>query len=96
MAPMPKYCKTFLAMMVFRVFVYSQKVGQVAETRNISVGDVVVLHEDNMIPTKWPLGRVIETYSGSDGLVRVVRVKTQNGTFKRPVHKLAVLLESEI
>ena len=65
-------------------------------TRNVLVGDVVVLHEDNMIPTKWPLGRVVETYSGSDGLVRVARVKTQNGLFKRPVNKLAVLLESEI
>ena len=65
-------------------------------TRNISVGDVVVLHEGNMIPTKWPLGRVIETFSGSDGLMRVVSVKTQNGIFKHPIHKLAVLLESEI
>ena len=65
-------------------------------TRNTSVGDIVVLHEDNMIPTKWPLGRVTETFSGSDGLVRVVSVKTQNGIFKRPIHKLALLLESEI
>ena len=65
-------------------------------TRNFSVGDIVVLHDDNMIPTKWPLGRVIETFSGSDGLVRVVSVKTQNGIFKRPIHKLVLLLESEI
>ena len=65
-------------------------------SRNISIGDVVVLHEDNMIPTQWPLGRVIEIFKGNDDLVRVVNVKTQKGIFKRPVHKLALLLESEI
>ena len=57
-------------------------------TRNLSVGDIVVLHEDNMVPTKWPLGRVIETFTGSNGFVRVAKVKTQGGKFRRPVHKL--------
>lgn len=45
-------------------------------SKNISVGDVVVLHEDGMVPTKWPLGRVTQTFSGQDGLVRVANVKT--------------------
>ena len=64
-------------------------------TRNMSVGDVVVLKEDNLIPTTWPLGRIIEVFHGKDGLVRVVNVKTKNGTFKRPIHKLAPLLPQE-
>ena len=46
--------------------------------RNISVRDVVMLHEDNMIPTQWSIGRVIETFKGNDDLVRVFSVKTQN------------------
>ena len=61
-------------------------------SRNIQVGDVVVLHMENTFPTKWPLARVMEVHPGKDGLVRVVTVKTATGTYKRPVTKLAVLL----
>ena len=61
-------------------------------TRNIQSGDVVILHEDNIMPTKWPLARVVQVHGGKDGLVRVVTVKTAKGTYKRPVTKLALLL----
>lgn len=61
----------------------------------MSIGDVVVLHESNMVPTKWPLGKVTKIFSGDDGLVRVVEVKTQSGTFRRPVNKVTILLPSE-
>ena len=61
-------------------------------SRNIQVGDIVVLKEDNLIPTKWPLARVIQSYPGRDGRVRVVILKTANGVYKRPIHKLVVLL----
>ena len=63
--------------------------------RNLSVGDVVVLNEDGIIPTTWPLGRATEVLSGKDKIVRVANVKTVNGIFKRPVHKLALLLPNE-
>ncbi len=55
-------------------------------TRNISVGDIVVLHYGNLVLTKWSLGKVLKTFSGSDGLVRV-KIKIQSGTFTRPVNK---------
>ena len=64
--------------------------------RNLSVGDIVVLNEDGMIPTTWPLGRVVDVFTGKDKLVRVANVKTKNGIFKRPVHKLALLLPQEL
>lgn len=64
-------------------------------TRNIAVGDIVVLHDNNLIPTSWPLGKVLKTFSGNDGLVRVVELKTQSGTFTRPVHKIALSLANE-
>ena len=38
-------------------------------SRNIFVGDVVILQDDNLIPTKWPLASVIEVHSGKDDLV---------------------------
>ena len=61
-------------------------------TRNIEVGDVVVLQEDHMVPSKWPLAKVVATHPGSDGLTRVVTVKTSTGEYKRPVTKVALLL----
>ena len=60
--------------------------------RNLVVGDIVLLKEDSIVQTKWPLARVLEVYPGNDGIVRVARVKTEQGIYKRPVTKLAVLL----
>lgn len=39
----------------------------------------------------WNLGRVEEVYTGSDGLVRVVLVRTNRGSFKRAVTQVRVL-----
>ena len=61
-------------------------------TRNVAVGDIVVLQEGGTVPTKWPLGRVVQMHPGQDNLVRVVTLKTAQGTYKRPVSKIAVLL----
>ena len=61
-------------------------------SRNLQIGDVVILHEDNLIPTKWPMGRVVKTYPGKDGFVRIFDVKTSNGVYKRPITKIALLL----
>ncbi|XP_047985026.1 uncharacterized protein LOC125225360 [Leguminivora glycinivorella] len=60
---------------------------------NISINDVVLIHDDNLPPGKWAMGRVIELHPGQDGYVRVVTLKTKNGTLKRPVVKLSLLLE---
>ena len=61
-------------------------------SKNIVVGDIVVLRENGMVPTRWPIAKVIETHAGRDKLVRVVTVKTSTGTYTRPVNKLALLL----
>ena len=63
--------------------------------RNLRIGDIVVLREDTLAPTKWPLARVIQVHCGRDGLVRVATVKTSKGTYKRPITKLALLLSSD-
>ena len=55
----------------------------------------MVLHDGGLVPTQWPLGKVLKAFTGSDGLVRVVEVKTQSGIFTRPVHKIALLLPNE-
>ena len=65
--------------------------------KNFEVGDLVVLREDNTMPTQWPIARVVETHHGQDELVRVVKLRTKNGTNTRPVIKVAlhVLLSCE-
>ena len=60
---------------------------------NISVGDVVVVREDETIPGRWPIARVTKTYPGKDGIVRVITIETGEGkTYTRPVVKVAPLL----
>lgn len=56
---------------------------------NLKVGDLVVLREENVPPLKW--ARVQELFPGTDGVVRVVSVKTSKGSFKRANSKLCVL-----
>ncbi|XP_075162264.1 uncharacterized protein LOC142234937 [Haematobia irritans] len=58
---------------------------------NLQVNDLVLLKEENVPPLKWPLARVISCSPGDDGYVRVVTVKTADGTFKRSITKLCKL-----
>ncbi|XP_075160296.1 uncharacterized protein LOC142233297 [Haematobia irritans] len=62
---------------------------------NLKIGDMVVLRQEPGAPNEWRLGRVTKVYSGSDGQVRVVDVKTSSGSITRPVHKLVLLPRSE-
>jgi hypothetical protein len=62
---------------------------------NVNVGDVVVLREDNIVPSQWPLARIVEVHPGNDGLVRVVTLKTSKGIYKRPITKIATLLPAD-
>lgn len=58
---------------------------------NISVGTMVVVREDNLPPLKWKLGRIVQVHAGTDGNIRVVTVKTQDGLFRRAISKICVL-----
>lgn len=64
-------------------------------SENLRVGDIVVLKEDNLVPSQWPIAKIVETNEGADGLVRVVTLKTKDGTYKRPVTKVAGLIPCE-
>ena len=64
-------------------------------SRNLAVGDVVLIQEDSLVPTKWPLARVTEVYPGKDNIVRVVQVKTSAGTYTRLESKIACILPFE-
>ncbi|KAF2886303.1 hypothetical protein ILUMI_19870 [Ignelater luminosus] len=51
------------------------------------LGDIVILGNDNSKRGNWPLARIIEMYPGSDGVVRVVRLRTACGELVRPVQR---------
>ncbi|GFR21407.1 DUF1758 domain-containing protein [Trichonephila clavata] len=58
---------------------------------NFKVGEVVIIKKDNIPPATWPLGKIIETHPGKDGVVRVVTPKTVKGLFKRLIFQLCKL-----
>ena len=59
--------------------------------KNFTRGDLVLLADESMPRGRWPLGLVLETNVGRDGLVRSVRVKFQGRELTRPVTKLVRL-----
>lgn len=61
------------------------------EKQNLKIGAMVLIKEDFLPCTKWLLGRIVDVFPSSDGKVRVVNIRTQNGEFKRAVTKIAVL-----
>lgn len=61
-------------------------------TKNlVRVGQLVLIQNPLLPPCKWELGRVIKCHAGSDGLVRVITVKTASSEYKRPLVKLCLL-----
>ena len=63
--------------------------------QNLKEGDVVLVAEPNQPRGVWPLGRIVSTHPGQDGLVRAVTVRTQHGEYKRPITKLCLVQEAE-
>ncbi|CAG7725919.1 unnamed protein product [Allacma fusca] len=58
---------------------------------NIAINDLVLVKDERFPPLKWKLGRVTEVHPGTDGLVRVVTLKTAEGVIKRPITKICQL-----
>lgn len=55
---------------------------------DFKVGDVVLVITAGTTRGNWPLGRVLETYPGKDGRVRVAKIQVGQGTLTRSVIKL--------
>lgn len=51
--------------------------------RNLEVGDIVLIKDDNTTRNNWPLARVIQVTTDKKGLVRSVTVKTSSSTLER-------------
>ena len=64
------------------------------EGKAIQVEDVVLLDVE-LFQRAWPLAKVVKTYPGKDGIVRVVDVLCKEKTYRRPTHIL-VQLETDL
>ena len=62
--------------------------------RNLNFGDIVVVVDEGLPRNCWLLGRIESALPGSDGLVRMVTVRT-NVVLRRPVHKLYLTESSD-
>ena len=54
-----------------------------------------MINESNVPRSYWCPGRIIETFSGQDGVVRAVKLKSPNNEFIRPANKLHLLEASD-
>ena len=57
----------------------------------IKEGDLVLVLDDQRPPSMWLMARVEKVHPGQDKITRVATIKTQHGTFTRPVIKLCQL-----
>lgn len=57
----------------------------------LHVGSMVLLHEENVPPMQWALGRVEALHPGKDGKVRVVSVRVKSGVVKRAINRICLL-----
>ncbi len=64
-------------------------------SRNLIPGDIVLLKEQNLGRRTWPMARIIRTYPGEDGLTRVADILCNGQEYRRPIHKLVLLVSEE-
>ena len=57
----------------------------------VTVNQIVLVKEPNLPPFHWPLGIITDVYPGKDNITRVVKVKTQTGSYVRPTVKVCPL-----
>ena len=77
--------------------------------QNLSVGDIVILKDEDLVRGHWRLGRVVEAIVDKDDLVRRVKILVADrelskegkrvnkpSTIERPIHKLTLLMETPV
>ncbi|XP_017877686.1 uncharacterized protein LOC108623602, partial [Ceratina calcarata] len=56
--------------------------------KNLKVGDIVLIDNDNAKRLDWPLAKIKQLFLGKDGYVRVARLITASGEITLPVQRL--------
>jgi len=60
----------------------------------VQPGDLVLIAEDNLVRNRWPLGHVVEVFTGKDGGVCSAMIMTADGVFHCPITKICLLEEA--
>ena len=60
------------------------------------VGDLCLIKSELTSPARWPLARIVKLHPGSDGLIRVVTLRTARSEFIRPIAKLVYLPQAQV
>ena len=81
-----RFKSEYLASLRERHVYQSKKRGSQEEI--IKVGDVVLVHAENVPRSSWKLAIVKKVLRGSDGLVRAAEIKTNSGVTNRSIHLL--------
>ena len=58
-------------------------------------GDIVLLKELDLGRQTWPMARFVATHPGKDELTRVMEIFHSGKTYRRPIHKLVLLVPAE-
>ena len=64
-------------------------------SRNIQVGDLVLIADDQAPRNCWTKGLVQEAHTDKHGLTRSAKIKTKTTVLTRPISKLCLLLEND-
>lgn len=81
---MSRFCKDYLQSLRQRQKWHNPK-------EDLKVGQIVLIDTPNKKRVLWPMARVTEAFPGRDGRVRSVMLKTEKGSFRRPVQKVVPL-----
>ena len=58
------------------------------KNKSLKIGDVVLIRSEERNREKWPLGVVVELFSGRDGAVRAAKLRAGKAFLERPVQHL--------
>ena len=56
----------------------------------------MIVGDNGIRKGSWSLGRIVELLPGKDGIIRVVKVRTKDVLYTRPVTKLGKLEQNEV
>ncbi len=61
------------------------------EEANLQIGDTVMIVDQQLPRSLWPVGRIVQVFPGSDRRVRSAEIQIKDKTYTRPVTKIVCL-----
>ncbi|KAL0880978.1 hypothetical protein ABMA27_002135 [Loxostege sticticalis] len=71
----------------------SQRLKWTKPTREVKIGQMVIIKDESTHPLKWRFGRIANLFYGRDGIPRSASIQTVQGVLSRPLVKLCPIPE---